>query len=140
MVWLISYTAMNGVAVLFPVVMTHQYALPAILAATAYAVGVAVSLLLYGRVSALAGRHGAGRVLTKRRSWGTVDSARVLNGLPAAVGSARGADRYSFIFPRLLVAGLPAHCQVVCARGLRETVNRDAARASTAPYRRALGG
>ena len=63
-VWLISYTAMNGVAVLFPVVMTHQYALPAILPATAYAVGVAASLLLYGRVSALAGRHGAGRVLS----------------------------------------------------------------------------
>jgi hypothetical protein len=27
-VWLISYTAMNGVAVLFPVVMAHQYAMP----------------------------------------------------------------------------------------------------------------
>jgi len=40
-VWLISYTAMNGVAVLFPVVITHQYAMPAILPASAYAAGVA---------------------------------------------------------------------------------------------------
>jgi hypothetical protein len=53
-VWLISYTAMNGVAVLSPVVITHQYAMPAILPASAYAVGVAVSLLLYRRVSTLA--------------------------------------------------------------------------------------
>ena len=51
---LISYTAMNGVAVLFPVVITHQYAMPAILPASAYAVGVAASLLLYRRVSTLA--------------------------------------------------------------------------------------
>jgi len=63
-VWLISYTAMNGVAVLFPVVMTHQYAMPAILPASAYAVGVGASLLLYRRVSIFAGRQGAGRVLT----------------------------------------------------------------------------
>jgi MFS family permease len=63
-VWLISYTAMNGVAVLFPVVMTHQYVMPAIFPASAYAVGVAASLLLYRRVSAFAGRRGAGRVLT----------------------------------------------------------------------------
>jgi MFS family permease len=62
-VWLISYTAMNGVAVLFPVVMTRQYTMPAILPASAYAVGVAASLLLYRRVSAFAGRQGAGRVL-----------------------------------------------------------------------------
>ena len=61
-VWLISYTAINGVAVLFPVVMTHQYAVPAILPASAYAVGVAASLLLCRRVNRLAGRHGAGRV------------------------------------------------------------------------------
>ena len=64
LVWLISYTAMNGVAVLFPVVMTRHYAMPAILPASAYAVGVAASLLLYGRVSVLARRHSAGRVLT----------------------------------------------------------------------------
>jgi MFS transporter, DHA1 family, tetracycline resistance protein len=63
-VWLISYTAMNGIAVLFPVVMTHQYAMAAILPASAYAVGVAASLLLYRRVSLFAGRQGAGRVLT----------------------------------------------------------------------------
>lgn len=63
-VWLISYTAMNGVAVLFPVVMTHQYAMPAILPASAYAVGVAASLLLYTRVSMFASRRGAGTVLT----------------------------------------------------------------------------
>jgi MFS family permease len=63
-VWLISYTAMNGIAVLFPVVMTHQYAMPAILPASAYALGVAASLLLYRRVSLFAGRQGAGRVLT----------------------------------------------------------------------------
>jgi MFS family permease len=63
-VWLISYTAMNGVAVLFPVVITHQYAMPAILPASAYAVGVAASLLLYRGVSVFAGRYGAGRVLT----------------------------------------------------------------------------
>lgn len=63
-VWLISYTAMNGIAVLFPVVMTHQYLMPAILPASAYAVGVALSLLLYRRVGVFAGHQGAGRVLT----------------------------------------------------------------------------
>ena len=63
-VWVIAFTAMNGVAVLFPVVMTNQYAMPAILPAGAYAVGVAASLLLYRRVGVLTGRYGAWRVLT----------------------------------------------------------------------------
>ncbi|MGH8210117.1 MAG: MFS transporter [Steroidobacteraceae bacterium] len=63
-VWLIAFTAMNGVAVLFPVVMTRQYAMPPILPALAYAVGMGASLLLYRRVSVLTGRFGAGRILT----------------------------------------------------------------------------
>jgi MFS family permease len=62
-IWLIAYPAMNGVAVLFPVVMTRQFRMSAILPSTAYAIGVGVSLLLYSPASAATHRRGGGRVL-----------------------------------------------------------------------------
>ena len=46
-VWLIAYPAMNGFATLFPVAMTRQFGMAPILPSSAYAVGVAASLLLY---------------------------------------------------------------------------------------------
>jgi MFS family permease len=62
-IWLIAYPAMNGIAVLFPVVMTEQFHMAAILPSTAYAVGVGVSLLLYAPASAATHRQGGGCVL-----------------------------------------------------------------------------
>lgn len=62
-VWLVSYTMMNGVAVLFPVVMVRHYALTPIAPSAAYAVGVGISLLLYPPASGLAHRRGGGNVL-----------------------------------------------------------------------------
>jgi MFS family permease len=51
LVWFIAYTAMNGIAVLFPVAMTQHYGMPPIMPALAYALGVCASLATYGRVS-----------------------------------------------------------------------------------------
>ena len=63
LVWLISYTAMNGVAVLFPVVMTQHYGMSPILPALAYALGICASLLVYRRVSRLTTKRGAGNIM-----------------------------------------------------------------------------
>ena len=62
-IWLIAYPAMNGVAVLFPVVMTQQFRMAPILPSTAYAIGVGASLLLYAPASAASRRRAGGRVL-----------------------------------------------------------------------------
>jgi MFS family permease len=62
-IWLIAYPAMNGVAVLFPVVMTQQFRMTALLPSAAYAIGVGASLLLYSPASAATHQHGGGRVL-----------------------------------------------------------------------------
>ena len=62
-IWLIAYPAMNGIAVLFPVVMTQQFQMTALLPSAAYAVGVGASLLLYAPVSVVTHRRGGGRVL-----------------------------------------------------------------------------
>ena len=45
--WLIAYPAMNGFATLFPVAMTQQFGMDPIMPSSAYAIGVAASLLLY---------------------------------------------------------------------------------------------
>ncbi len=62
-VWLVAYTMMNGVAVLFPVVMVTHYAMAPIAPSAAYAAGVGMSLLVYHRASGLAHRRGGGVVL-----------------------------------------------------------------------------
>jgi hypothetical protein len=62
-VWLIAYPAMNGIAVLFPVVMVRQFHMAAILPSSAYAIGVGLSLLLYSPASAVAHTEGGSRVL-----------------------------------------------------------------------------
>ena len=62
-VWLVSYTMMYGVAVLFPVVMVRHYAMAPIAPSAAYAVGVGISLLVYSPASGLAHRRGGGNVL-----------------------------------------------------------------------------
>jgi MFS family permease len=62
-VWLIAYPAMNGFATLFPVAMTREFGMEAILPSSAYAVGVAASLLLYAPIGVVTHRVGGGRML-----------------------------------------------------------------------------
>ncbi len=62
-IWLLAYTLMNGVAVLFPVVMVTHYGMPPIAPSAAYAAGVTLSLLVYHPASRLAHRRGGGTVL-----------------------------------------------------------------------------
>jgi hypothetical protein len=62
-VWLVAYPAMNGFATLFPVAMTRQFGMSAILPSLAYAIGVGASLLLYSPVGAASHRLGGGRML-----------------------------------------------------------------------------
>jgi MFS family permease len=62
-VWLIAYPAMNGFATMFPVAMTREFGMEAVLPSSAYAVGVAASLLLYAPIGAATHRVGGGRML-----------------------------------------------------------------------------
>lgn len=62
-VWLIAYPAMNGLATLFPVAMTQQFGMDPFLPSSAYAIGVAASLLLYAPVGRATHRLGGGRML-----------------------------------------------------------------------------
>jgi hypothetical protein len=63
LIWLIAYSAMNGFAALFPVVMTRQFGMDPILPSGAYAVGVGVSLMLYSFAGATTHRLGGERML-----------------------------------------------------------------------------
>ncbi len=62
--WLASYTATNGLSVMFAVAMVRDYHAPAILPTAAYAIGVGCSLLLYRMTSAWDVRFGPWRVLS----------------------------------------------------------------------------
>jgi hypothetical protein len=62
-VWLVAYPAMNGFATLFPVAMTHQFGMAAILPSGAYAIGVGASLLLYAPIGEATHRVGGIRTL-----------------------------------------------------------------------------
>jgi MFS family permease len=62
-VWLIAYPAMNGFATLFPVAMTREFGMEAVLPSSAYAIGVAASLLLYAPIGVVTHRVGGGRML-----------------------------------------------------------------------------
>jgi predicted MFS family arabinose efflux permease len=61
--WLVSYTATNGLSVMFAVAIVRDYHMSATLPTTAYAIGVALSLLLYRVVGGWETRFGAWRVL-----------------------------------------------------------------------------
>jgi MFS family permease len=61
--WLVSYTATNGLSVMFAVAMVRDYHAPATWPTTAYAVGVGCSLMLYRVVSRWDIRFGPWRVL-----------------------------------------------------------------------------
>ncbi len=61
--WLVSYTATNGLAVMFAVAMVRLYHTAATLPTSAYAIGVGCSLLIYDTVSRWDARYGAWRVL-----------------------------------------------------------------------------
>lgn len=63
-VWLIAYPAMNGLATMFPVAMTHQFGMDPILPSSTYAIGVALSLVVYTPAGRVTGRIGGGRMLT----------------------------------------------------------------------------
>jgi len=62
-VWLIAYPAMNGVATIFPVAMTQEFGLDPVLPSSAYAIGVALSLLVYAPAGLATARIGGGRIL-----------------------------------------------------------------------------
>jgi MFS family permease len=62
-VWLIAYPAMNGFATLFPLAMTHEFGMGPTLPSSAYAIGVAASLLLYAPIGNATHRIGGGRIL-----------------------------------------------------------------------------
>jgi MFS family permease len=62
-VWLIAYPAMNGFATLFPVAMTREFGMAPIMPSSAYAIGVAASLLLYAPAGAATHRLGGARML-----------------------------------------------------------------------------
>ena len=62
--WLLSYTATNGLSVMFAVAMVRGYHVAATLPTTAYAVGVGLSLLLYRMVGRWDARFGARTVLS----------------------------------------------------------------------------
>lgn len=62
--WLLSYTATNGLSVMFAVAMVREFHVPATLPTTAYAVGVGCSLLLYRLVGGWDKRFGAWHVLS----------------------------------------------------------------------------
>lgn len=61
--WLVSYTATNGLAVMFAVAMVRLYHTHATLPTAAYAIGVGCSLFLYGAVGGWDTRYGAWQVL-----------------------------------------------------------------------------
>lgn len=61
--WLLSYTATNGLAVMFAVEMTRGFHVPAVEPTTAYAIGVALSLAVYRPVARWDARFGAWNVL-----------------------------------------------------------------------------
>ena len=61
--WLVSYTATNGLSVMFAVAMVRDDHASATLPTTAYAIGVGCSLLLYRKVGGWDERFGAWRVL-----------------------------------------------------------------------------
>jgi hypothetical protein len=107
-VWLIAYPGMNGFATLFPVAMTRQFGMGAVLPSAAYALGVAASLLLYAPAGSATHRIGGGRML------GLGLAARfVLLGLLAATGVLRlgsagwlalvGFALIQFVWPLLAV-------------------------------------
>ena len=62
-VWLIAYPAMNGFATLFPVAMTQQFGMNPIMPSSAYAIGVAASVLLYAPVGVATHRLGGAWML-----------------------------------------------------------------------------
>lgn len=61
--WLVSYTATNGLTVMFAVALVRDYHTSATLPTTAYAIGVGCSLLLFRQVARWDTRLGARRVL-----------------------------------------------------------------------------
>ncbi|WP_428490149.1 MFS transporter [Rhodopila sp.] len=61
--WLVSYTATNGLSVMFAVAMVRDYHAPATWPTTAYAIGVGCSLLVYRLVGRWDSRFGPWRVL-----------------------------------------------------------------------------
>ena len=61
--WVVSYTATNGLSVMFAVAMVRDYHAPATWPTTAYAVGVGCSLLVYRLVGRWDSRFGPWKVL-----------------------------------------------------------------------------
>ena len=94
--WLLSYTATNGLSVMFAVAMVRVYHAAATLPTTAYAAGVGLSLLLYRLVSGWDSRFGPRVVL----SAGFALRAVLVAGMLALAGLGGGA-----VLPILLCFG-----------------------------------
>ena len=95
--WLVSYTATNGLSVMFAVALVHGYHAAATLPTTAYAIGVGCSLLLYRRVAGWDTRFGPWRVL------GTGLAARAL--AVAAMVALAGLPGAGTVLPLLVCFG-----------------------------------
>jgi MFS family permease len=63
LVWLLSYTMTNAIAVMFAPAVVHGFGVPSTLPAAAYAVGITLSLFLYKPVATYELGHGAWAVL-----------------------------------------------------------------------------
>ena len=80
--WVVSYTATNGLSVMFAVAMVRDYHAAASWPTTAYAVGVGCSLLLYRVVGRWDSRFGPWRVL----GAGLASRALLVSGLVVLAG------------------------------------------------------
>lgn len=63
LVWLLSYTMTNAIAVMFPPAIVHGFGVSSFLPGAAYAVGIVLSLFLYRTVAGFEVAHGAWAVL-----------------------------------------------------------------------------
>ncbi len=95
--WLVSYTATNGLSVMFAVAMVRDYHVDASYPTTAYALGVGCSLLLYRVVGGWDARFGPWRVMTA----GLLARAVLIAGLVALTAAHLGAT----VFPILACFG-----------------------------------
>ncbi len=143
--WLVSYTASNGMSVMFAVAMVRDYHASAALPTTAYAIGVGCSLLLYRVVGGWDNRFGPSRVL----SVGLAVRASCLAGMVALTASHAGGTLLpilvcfgvtQLVWPLLSVASTTLAVTLSPARRAESVGLLNAATALGATVGGALGG
>ena len=107
-IWLIAYPAMNGFATLFPLAMTREFGMDPVLPSSAYAIGVAASLLLYAPIGGATHRIGGGRILmfgmaARLVLLGVVAVAALLHGAWIGWVILAGFALVQFVWPLLAV-------------------------------------